>query len=170
MQLSENCCKHLLPQAEHLFSTKLCLILLQCSVSKKVQGKTDGKHRQRYSGPHGNQSCFATSSLPLATLLIVLKEPAAHRVANYIPFLPWYKLHEYADSSEEREMLVCYIDSAFFCVFSLSCSLQVFFFFFFLPVLDEMLSNEALCWEDDTYTPEIFILNCPQAPYECNSE
>lgn len=34
-----------------------------------------------------------------------------------------------------------------------------FFFFASLPVLDEMLSNEALCWKDDTYTPEIFILH-----------
>jgi len=38
-----------------------------------------------------------------------------------------------------------------------------FIFFTFLPVLYEMLSNEALCWKD-TYTPEIFIWSYLQAP------
>lgn len=68
-------------------------------------------------------------------------------------------------------MLVFYVDSAFFCMFSLSCSLQVpVLLFASLPVLDEMLSNEALRWEDDTYTTEIFILNYLQALYKCNLE
>ena len=74
-----------------------------------------------------SSTCNATNSFE------GLKEQAACRVANYILFLPCYELCEYTDSVEEKEMLVHYVDSAFFCMLSLLCSLQVLFFL--LPFL-----------------------------------
>lgn len=109
------------------------------------QEKYRAKHRQRSSGMCGNQTWIVKNCLPPAMFLIDLKRPAAHRVADCIILFPCYELCECNDSLEGREMLECSADSVFFCVLSLSCSLQALF----CPpsFLDGMLSNEALCWK-----------------------